>query len=46
MENAIKAAAQTVAELLNMTEIEVLQEIQNGNESIRNSVMMLVFAVA
>lgn len=47
MENAIKAAAQEYANMIgNMTEVEVLQEMQQGNQSVIKSVLMLMGMVA
>jgi hypothetical protein len=46
MDNAMKAAVAQYAELANMTEREVLEAMQSGDESVRNSVMMLMFAIA
>jgi len=46
MDNALKAAIETYAELANMTPVQVIDAIQAGNESVRNSVTMLLFSVA
>lgn len=47
MENAIKAAAQEYAELIgNMTTNQVLEEIKNGNEIVKRSVLMLMGVTA
>lgn len=46
MENAIMASIAEYANLAGMTEKQVLIEIQSGNESIKRSVQMLMFAVA
>lgn len=47
MENAIKAAAQEYAALIgNMTEQEVLQAMQHGNQSVIKSVLMLMQVAA
>ena len=46
MTNAMIAAVTQYAELANMTSIEVLEAMQQGNESVRNSVAMLMFAIA
>ncbi len=47
MENPIKAAAQEYAALIgNMTERQVLEEIRNGNESVKRAVLMLMGVAA
>lgn len=46
MDNALKGAVKTYAEMAGMTELEVLEAIQAGNEIVRNSVAMLLFSVA
>lgn len=46
MENALIAAVSQYAELANYTEVEVLEMIKSGNESVTRSVQMLMFALA
>ena len=46
MDNALIGAVKAYAEMAGMTECEVLEAIQAGNESVRNSVAMLLFSVA
>lgn len=46
METAINLAVATYAEISGMNEFEVLTAILNGNETIKNSVMMLTFVSA
>ncbi|WP_290872078.1 hypothetical protein [Aquabacterium sp.] len=46
MDNALKAAIEAYATMSKMTEREVLEAINGGNESVRRSVTMLLFAAA
>lgn len=46
METAIKEAVKAYAEMAQMSEIEVLQALKDGNEVITRSVQMLLFCVA
>jgi hypothetical protein len=46
MQDAIKASVEFYASMTGMTEIEVLTQIQNGNEVITRTVQMLMFYIA